>query len=538
MRQALERAVRIARTETVRHARQQREQPWRVFFELFLVVFVTLVVVGRIPGVGLYPEPGAYYYGQVAASESPGAALDTARGFVGIVFVIVTLVTMLWTMKAQDWREQADGLLTTVPIPTLVAGDLLSKILKVGRFLSVASLAGAIAFASGSESVLGGVLFVLAAFALASTATAVGYTAGLAGLALASYSSFVREHRVLVGSPLVALYFGLFVGSRRASAVLGGLPIGWYADIPMTAATGTGVTTAGAALLGTTLGGVSLWWTSARLAERAWLGDGVAPASVESSARSPTTDQSSRLLDRVPTTWLSRPTRAVIYAVWRRTVRAPQALLYVFLPFVLLLVIGIELAATAPASIPVLVAVYGAGAVGAGATLNPLGNEGRTLPVTMTTPGGPRHLVRGYVLSAVLVGLVPVVALVALATLGVTASPVATVAMGLFAAILTVAFVAVSVGIGAWLPEFDGLRPADSAGLTTPHVYAVFAYSLALALASVPVLGVILLQSATANIAPIAVVSGGVVTLVLSTLAGGLSYRYAVRTFESHQYGE
>lgn len=548
MNRGVEQAVDIARVETVRHARQQREQPWRVFFELFLLGFVALVVVGDLPTLGFYPDPGAYHYGRVAVEDSP-ATLGAGRGFSGVLFVLVVLVTMLWTMKGQDWREQPDGLLTTVPLPALVAGDLLSKVVKVTRFLSLALVAGAIAFAAGSGAPLAGFGFVLGGVALVCAAVACGYTAGLGGLVLFQWSAFVREHRILVGSPLVLLYFGLFVGSRQASAILGGLPIGWYADVPVAAAGGAVTGPAAGVLLGTLAALAGLWRASVALAGSAWLADAAASngtGSVRPSAAGTTDHGRQSTLERVSAgfdaalaTACSRPTRAVIYTSWRRLLRVPQALLYVLLPFVLLLFVGYEFAAAVPSAIPVVVAVYAAGAVGAGATLNPLGNEGRMLPVTTIVPGGPRHVVRGYVLAAVLPGVIPVVGSTALAA-GVTTSVRATLAVLVFSAVLTLAFAVISIGVGAQLPEFDGIRPSGSTGLTTPHVYAVLAYSIVCGAVTAPVFLALLLEEIGYGGVTLvsAAVTGGGATLLCSALGAILAYRSAVSAFASYQPGE
>ncbi|MFC6728908.1 hypothetical protein ACFQDG_09670, partial [Natronoarchaeum mannanilyticum] len=148
-------AARIARVETVRHYRRQREHSWRAFSELFLVVVAAFVVVGQVPGAEgwSYPDPGAYYYaaaiaaggGGTTAATGQDAAVAAVRGFAGIAFVLVALVTMLWTVKGQGWRERDDGLLATIPIGTIVVGDALAKMIKAGRFLSLAIGGGAVA---------------------------------------------------------------------------------------------------------------------------------------------------------------------------------------------------------------------------------------------------------------------------------------------------------------------------------------------------------------------------------------------------------
>jgi len=540
-------AARIARVETVRHYRRQREHSWRAFSELFLVAVAAFVVIGRVPGAEgwSYPDPGAYYYaaaiaaggGGTTATTGQDAAVAAVRGFAGITFVLVALVTMLWTVKGQGWRERDDGLLATIPIGTIVVGDALAKMIKAGRFLSLAIGGGAAAFALGGGRPLGVIGFVFAAAGLIATATASGYVTGLAGLVALRRSAFVREHKLLVGSPLVALYFGLFVGSRQAGALLGEWPIAWHADVAL-ASIGSGEPRlAAAALIGTPLALAGFWAVATPLARLAWLVD--PPKGPEIDA-DPAGFGPFDLLDRALTATCSRPTRAVTRALWLRVRRRPQALLYVLLPLVVLVSVGYELARVIPGALPALVAVYGAGAVGAGATLNPLGNEGRGLPATLTTPNSARHVVRGYLVSAALPGG----ALVAPLTVGVTArttgSAVVALGAGLFAAALSVCLPAVAIGVGTLLPEFDAIRPAENAGVTVPHVYAVVAYSAATGVVGAPVLAGLYLAGEGATAIPAAAVAaaGAAATLLVAGLLAGTSYRRAVRTFETYLVGE
>ncbi len=540
-------AARIARVETVRHYRRQREHSWRAFSELFLVAVAAFVVVGQVPGAEgwSYPDPGAYYYAAAvagggdgsAAAASQDAAVAAVRGFAGIAFVLVALVTMLWTVKGQGWRERDDGLLATIPIGTIVVGDALAKTIKAGRFLSLAIVGGAAAFALGSGRPLGAVGLLVAAGGLIATATACGYVAGLGALVALRRSALVREHKLLVGSPLVALYFGLFVGSRQAGALLGEWPIAWHADVALASIGGGEPRLAAAALIGTPLAIAGFWAVATPLARLAWLVDPPKESDIDAD---PAGFGPFDLLDRALGATCSRPTRAVTRALWLRVRRKPQALLYVLLPLVVLISVGYEFARVVSGALPALVAVYGAGAVGAGATLNPLGNEGRGLPATLTTPGSARHVVRGYLVSAALPGGVLVTALTVGVAAGTTGSTVVAASAGLFAAALSVFLPAIALGVGTVLPEFDAIRPAENAGVTVPHVYAVVAYSAAIGVVGAPVLAGLYLAGEGATGIPEGAVAaaGAAATLLVAGVLAGLSYRRAVRTFETYLVGE
>jgi hypothetical protein len=527
-------SLRIARVETVRHYRRQREHSWRSFCELFLVVFAALVVIGRLPFRGgvLYPGPGAYQYAAALAAGERSTAVAAARGFAGVLFVLVALIVMLWTAKGRGWSERADGLLTTVPVRTVVVGDVGAKAIKALRFLSLAICGGAVAFAAGSGRPVAALGVAVGGVALVVTAVAAGYVGGLAGLVAFRRSAFVRRHRLLVGSPLVALYFGLFVGSRRAGEVLGALPIGWYADLALAPAGGGDPRLAGAALVGTPFALGGLWLVAVALARRAWIVD----PPRETTSTGTTDAPAGGVGDRLLAATCERPTRAVARAVWRRVFREPQALLYVMLPIALLFSVGYQLARAIPDALPALVAIYGGGAVGAGATLNPLGNEGRGLLAALTTPGSAPHLVRGYLASAALPGGVAVTAATVAVAAMTTGSPLVLLGAGAFAGALTVCLVTTSIGIGTALPEFDAIRPSENAGLTAPHVYAVIVYSIAITAVSGPVLGGLYLAGAGGTGYPNgAVIAGGAAgTLAMAAVTAALAYRYAVGCLEGY----
>ncbi|MFC6729190.1 hypothetical protein ACFQDG_11105, partial [Natronoarchaeum mannanilyticum] len=111
---------------------------------------------------------------------------------------------------------------------------------------------------------------------------------------------------------------------------------------------------------------------------------------------------------------------------------------------------------------------------------------------------------------------------------------------GLFAAALAVCLPAVAIGVGTLLPEFDAIRPAENAGVTVPHVYAVVAYSGTIGIVGTPVLAGLYLAGEGATEMPVGVVvtAGAMATLLVAGALAGPSYRRAVRTFETYLVGE
>lgn len=513
----LRRSLLLARTETIRSLRKNASEPWRGLAQALLVTFTVAIAVGRLPIPGyrqVNAAPGAYVVGRrLAAGEAVGPSV---RGAFALGVVLLTLMYGLRTAVRPGWREHEAGVLTAVPVRVAVVGEYLAKVAHATVSFGPALVVGSVALTAGSGSAAaGGTMLVAGALAVL-TAVALGYLAGLGVLVLFRQSAFAREHRTLVGAPLAAGYFALFVNVRTTLSVLGGLPAGWYGDLAVAGvAPGPGavpVLVASPLVAGTALA------AAVPAAEGAWLADppsgGATTAEEVESAES---DAGATLL--AP---LSRPTRAVVRAVWTRLRREPRALLYVAFPLALLLSVVPELAGRIPHGPPLLVALYGSWAVGSGATMNLLGNEGVALPAGLTAPNGPRTLVRGYVLAALIPGVPAIAACSALVALVAGSPPVVVVGVALLGAGLAVGAAGVSTAVGTLLPEFDGLSvTSGSGGLRPPSVYAISLYSAAMGLLGAPAIVGLLAGGSGLVLGPLA-------TVVCSLVATVAGYRFTV----------
>jgi hypothetical protein len=324
-------------------------------------------------------------------------------------------------------------------------------------------------------------------------------------------------------------YFALFLRARESMAVLGNSPLGWYADAAL-AFEGAGVDPLRAA---TVLGAapialVALTALSVRVGATVWYGDDPRDREEESPDDGST---SSGALESVLCRLATRPTAAVTRTVWRRLRREPRTLVFAALPIALTGSVGLEIGSRRPAAVPVIVGVYGAATVGMGATLNPLGSLGAGLPAALTVPHGGRHLVRGYVLSAVVPGVPVVAGASLLGALAVGTSPAGALALAGVAGVLAVTAAVVSMAVGVALPNMEGLRPTGS-GVRPPRLWATTVFLLVIALAGAPALvgvGWADRVAATAGVAPGVVAAVGVVlTLVAAGLLALASYRRAL----------
>lgn len=533
------RVLLIAWVRSVRTHRRMREKPLLLFFVAFPIVFGVLATVGELPLTGydaVWSEPGAYAYGRELAGGNPGDLADRTRGLAGLLFVLVCYGAIIREATEGSMDRHRDGLLTSVSARTAALATLVENVAFNGRLVGLVVLAGAVAFGVGARAPLAVVSLLLAGTLLVASAVAVGYVVALSIRLAFRRVAFVREHKILVGGPLALGYFGLFVRARESMALLGALPVGWFADLGLVT---VGVGRPGAAALVVVASGATVAASAAisgALGRRLWLGDGPEPPTPARAAEEGTGGFGRRLA-RVT----SRPTAAVALMTWRRLRREPQALLFTTLPVVITVSVAHEIVDTWPDALPLVVAVYGSAAVGMGVTLNPLGNEGPILPAVLTIPDGGRNLLYGYVLSAALPGAAIVGTATLVATLPTALGPATAVGFALLGAGLAATAAGLSLGIGVALPQFEGLTATRSSGIQSPRLEAVTAFLLATAAVGTPALvGVVGARELSAHVG----VSGGVLaaagvlcTVLVAVAAAVLSVRYALARIGGYDVG-
>uniref|UniRef100_UPI00029A0A00 hypothetical protein n=1 Tax=Halococcus hamelinensis TaxID=332168 RepID=UPI00029A0A00 len=415
---------------------------------------------------------------------------------------------------------------------------------------------------------------LLAALALG---VVLGFVLGLVIKTLVSRFAIVARLKTVLSIALFVAYLavlwsgGLNSVFGRAFGVVQRTPLGWVTDLALfgTPDPAIGIVRPAAAAVALVVAVPLLTWVVVRLDRGLWYNDPVQPSQSGSSIlggrsstssdapegssagtaapSSPTattdalaTGVSDRLFGgRVP-----RPTLRVAQKSWRRAYRAPMKLQYAVIPvFFLVSPIrrSIESGTVAPV-LPAAVAIYGAWATGASFTLNPLGDEGAVLPVTLTTPVSGEQVLSGLMLAGLAAGA-PVTALVAtglgiLSPLGVVSS----VAVGLLGVVLCVGACAIGAGVGAAYPKFERTRISRSRKAVVPSLSAFLVYSLALLAVSLPglVMGVPVVAAwagDTVGAPPSAVTLGGlVVTVMLATVVGRVATRSAGETIAEYRF--
>lgn len=522
----LRRAGLVARTNLRRQYRTARSNPWFAFAYLFSLAFGLFVAVGRapVPGFAGWPYPGGYALGrQFAAGDT--AVVGRVRGFGGVLFVLLALVTVLKEATDGAMDAHVDSLVLAAGARSVAVGGVLWSLLLTGSQFGVIVIAGAVAFGVGAGSGLAGVGLVLAGLCLLVAAVPVGFVVAV-GIRLAFQRvPLLHEHRLLVGAPLALVYFGLFARVRASMTLLADSPLGRFADPGFVLVGAVPPGRAAVAVAFAAVGAVGATALAVPLSARLWLGDD--PRGDETSTADAVHTRERRL-DRL----VGRPVAAVARSVWLRVRREPRSLLFAAMSAAIAGTVAVDLVGRAPTALAAVVAVYGGATVGMGATLNPLGAAGVGLPAALTTHHGGRSLVRGYALSAALPGAPLVAAASGLAGLA-TGLPLALVAAtAALGAVLATVGAVVSLVVGLAIPNVDGLRPTGS-GLRPPKLLATTAFLLVMATLGSPALAGVGLAGEAPTLT--GALAGVGVSATLAVLVGALAYRRALRTVAGYQ---
>lgn len=528
------RSLLVAKVRLVRQYRSTLDQPWIAFLQVFAVLFGAVLVVGRIPIPGyatVWNQPGAYAFGRQLATGGP-PVLPTVRGFAGVAFVLLVFLTVLKEATDGAIDTNADAALLATGARTVASGEIVWSTVFAGWQFGVPLLAGAVAFGAGADSVLASVGMAVAGVLLVATAVPLGYVGALSLRLAFQTLPALRENKAVLGAPLAIVYFALFVRARQSIATLSGIPVGWFGDLGLLAASADASPAHAAAVLvgaPAAVGGVTL--LAGRLGEASWYGD---RPREEDATRGEVPRRLVWALELVD----DGPASAVARTVWIRLLREPRVLLFAALPIALTATLGFEVVGRRPAALPMVVAVYLSAAVGMGATLNPLGNLGAGLPAVLTTPGGGRAVVHGYVLSAAVPGVPLVAGLSVLAGVAVGLPPGVVLAAGVTGAVLTVGASVVAQWIGVALPNYDSLRATSESGVRPPRLWATTVFLLTVVLLGAPALvgigwGTVI---ATPGVSATTVVLVSTAASLLATVGvSALAYRRTLSALENYR---
>ena len=575
-------ATLIARTEL---RRKRRALAGRSRWQLVIVALSALFFLLPVAAVTF----GAYVLGEGLHTGAIDLPLSLLRGGVGGVVLFVAFIAGSRTVQTSGTLDRAAGVLTAVAHRDAVAGLLLTEL---GLFLAVGTLptlAIAVAFAVGANAPMSAVPVVVAALGIILLGVVLGYSLGLVVKIAFARSPILAKHKSAIGALVFIAYFGVaFTGSFNSAfaPVLGVLersPVGWFVDLTLVNSPGVAVDIVRAAgAVCTVVAGVPLLvGVSVLLAERLWFSESVqpsverdegasfasttGPSSPETNAKA-TLGTRSTLSTRLFGELVSQPVLRIAQKNWRRARRAPLKLWYAAYP---LLLVGFQIGpifdtGRVPGWLVLFIAICGAWATGAAFGLNPFGDEGAVLPLTLTSSVSGRQYLAGTVLSGVAAG-VPVT-IVATAGLGVLSplSPPEIAGVAALGVVLCVGASVLAAGVGSLYPNFEETNITRNRTAVRPSIMAFLVYTMGLfgvglpgvvaqnpdLLRALAVLGMVLLSgfpdviasgpSALDSLAdlieatPAATVIGIGITGVIATGVAVLASRRLVHTFNDY----
>ncbi|WP_264555335.1 hypothetical protein [Halocatena marina] len=504
---------------------------------------------------------GAYAFGMAAGTDSFVDHLSIARMVVAGLAAFVTLLVIIATIQEYGKLEEPEAVLTAIPHYEAVFGLLLLNYVSFVGLAAIPIVGMAIAFAIGASSFVSAPIIAIVLFAVVALSTTLGFAVGQAVRTVGARVAFVARFKTIIGVLAFIAYFGLLASGSFATifepvlSVLEKTPLGWLADLALVAAPdpSIGIVRPAAAAV-VLLAGIGLsMWLAVRLSGVLWYTESVRPASENadnrSADRASSTDGTPRtnimstgIAGQIFGGYVSQPTLQIALKSWRRTYRSPLKLQYAVIPVFFLIAPVQESVETGDvvAVLPVLIAIIGAWATGTAFTLNPLGDEGSVLPITLTSGVSGRRLLGGLVFAGTVVGgLLTVLLAVGLGL----ASPLdvsTTLVTGTLAGVLCVGACMIGVGVGTIFPKFEYTRISRSRKAILPGFSAFVVYSLVLVVVSLPGLlgGVPLASDWLSELlgvsAQLLSLAGLTVTTVLVGMTGWFSLRSAAEKIDGY----
>lgn len=514
---------------------------WRAFRSRNRIQQIVLGIAAGFGIVFLFVlVGGAYLAGTTIAGGGRDPSVEEVRLLPAALFVGIFSLSAYLTAIQYGETDILEGLLTTVSHRDVAGGLLVATFARVWLVMVIPLVSGAIAFGVGVGDVGTVFLTVLALLVVVLPGYTLGFGVGLGLKHLFGQSETLVRYRTGIGVTGFLAYLGILVTGnieRVTEPVLtaaGDSPLAWVGDLAFLSLTGTAdpVRALAALVGGLLLSGLGLF-LSERAAEALWYTD---PVETErGSVTSTNVDRLAAVAGR-EAAWVATKS-------WLRARRAPLKLVYVLYPLVLLVepVQSSLSSGTVAITLPAFTAVYGAWATGAAFGLNPLGDEGAVLPITVTSGVSGREVVRGLMLAGLGPGLPVTVGLTGILALLSPLSPGAVVAMTLGAVGLCIAAAGVGVGVGTAFPRYDAASLTRSRSVVVPSTWAFIVYTLIVTALAAPatVIQIPVVQETLGDLTGLgesALQLGGMLLAVLLVGAAAvLGTRSAVRRFEEYE---
>lgn len=475
----------------------------------------------------------AFLFADAIREVSGIAVPDAARGTIALFWLFGVYLIAQRVVSARPRIDAEPLMLTTVSARTAAYGLVVAEMLRLlaHTVVPILVLTGVSVVLLGSPASL--ILLPVVAVVFASTVVVTGSLVGYAIALLVATSPFVAQHKTILGTATSLLAMGgyfLFLYPQiggLSQATLAWFPLGWLADL---AVVGTPFIGSTIRVVGVLAGSAVLLVSGGLLIERItvafWFIEPVDPQTAGDIAENDTAQPRTRdaLADAVAPLavpqFVSTPVRRVAEWALMRTRRDPNRLMFLFIP---VFAIGSPLVSTAvqSGSIGALAAPLSAVALpwiaGSLFAMNPLGDEGAVLPVTLTAVSGTQY-VRGLIIPGVVFGL-PIILLVT-GFAGLVSPYTVSEQIGLvvLSVYLTCIATTAAPAIGMLFPRFSAIRVGQSQDVLPPRMTAVAIHSLLTVLPGA-LLAALLVAPRTAR-AFLAGIFGLVPTVLLELLSG------------------
>lgn len=543
LRQSLKHAWLLFRTEFRRTYRRMADNPRQLLgIAVSGLFFLPMAAIA----VG-----AAYGFGTAVGTDGFVEQLSIARMVVTAVAVLVTAMATLMTAQEYGKLEHPEAVLTAIPYHEAALGLLLSYYITFAGLASLPILAVAIAFGIGAGSPASIPVIAVVLLGMMAFATTVGFVLGQTIRTIGARVAIVARFKTIIGVLAFIAYFAVFATGAFEDLLpiltaLEATPVGWFADLALVAAPdpAIGLVRPAAAAVFLVVGTVLLGWLAVRLSGALWYTEPVRPGESSSSKTdSDTADTlSPGLADRLFGGFVPRPTLRIAQKSWRRTYRAPMKLQYAAIPAFFLLTPIQQSFQSGEISmvLPTSIAIYGAWATGAAFTLNPLGDEGSVLPVTLISGVSGRRLLSGLVFAGIVCGGPPTVLLAAGLGLASPLNTFAALATAALGGVLCIGACMIGAGAGTAFPKFEQTRISRSRKAVIPGLSAFVAYSLVLLAVSLPgLLGGIPLVAdwlgGQIGASPQSITLAGLVlTTLLAGIGAWIGLRSAIETIDGY----
>ncbi|QIB74026.1 TetR family transcriptional regulator [Halogeometricum borinquense] len=478
--------IRIGRFEFKRSFRGLRDSTGRFIFTILstLVPSVMLLFFG-------------FLFMGILSTDTI-AISDGLRGTVAMFWSFAVFLVTQRVVSTYPRPEAESLLLTTASTRSIVFGLALAETLRILAYAiaPILVLTALLAYSIGSVVLMAVVPLVVVI--VAATAVVTGSLIGYGIALLLATSPFVARHKTALGVPVVLVFMGVFfvfqvpetLGVSRSA--FGWLPMGWLADLVAvgTPLVGSSVNAVGAfagSILVLVLGGVLL----EREATALWFGDEVDPTATtdESGIDSPVADAGSKtrtwtglrtaISPLVIPSRIDLPTRRVAEMTLLRARRDPRRLSFLIMPLAVL-VGPLSISGSFSSlleQLPILCVTFLPWIFGAAMTLNPLGDEGSVLPVTLVA-ATPSQFIRGILLPGVVYGA-PVAAVITVVTaVGGGYSLPVVVGLAAVAAFVTLVAAPAGAAVGVYLPRFSAVSVGQSNDVLPPRTSAMIVHGI------------------------------------------------------------